>query len=302
MRGKVNRSARLLTAWILCAFLPAAGWARSFQATTPAATSGRLVEIATAREIAWGRAVDPTDRLDPDATSIYVWFRHDGLAAGATVSAVWFFEGQDPPRRIAEATQVVKPPADWGQFSIELPPGTRWPIGKYRVELRVGDTRLGEARFTIADAVERAAASPSAPASYTNPRFGFTIVVPDGWAVDASAQDSTVLKRRDGNGLIEIAAGPTSLPLDPVSYAAGWESVSVGPGKRLTARTSARKVTVDGDAAFEGTYDGEGVVVRVVFLAKPDRFFVVTAVAPRGDTSAFGDFDRLLASFATRGR
>lgn len=128
-------------------------------------------------------------------------------------------------------------------------------------------------------------------------------MVPEGWSIDESAKDSTVLKRADGNGLIEITTGPTSVALDPVSYAAGWESVSVGPGKRLLARRDERLVTVDGDRAFEGTYDGDGVSVRVVFLGKPDRFFVFTAVAPRDDRgSVFETFERLLASFAPRAR
>lgn len=264
--------------------------------------AGRIVAATAAHGIAWGGPVDPTGVFDPDVNPIYIWFRHEGFAAGASVSSVWFFEGE-PPRRIAGASIAIRPPGDWGQFSHELAPGKRWRIGNYRVELRLGETILTEVRFKVAEAAPSALAPAKPPASYTHPRFGFTVMVPEGWSIDESAKDSTVLKRADGNGLIEITTGPTSVALDPVSYAAGWESVSVGPGKRLLARRDERLVTVDGDRAFEGTYDGDGVSVRVVFLGKPDRFFVFTAVAPRDDRgSVFETFERLLASFAPRAR
>lgn len=282
--------------------VPPAVPAERAPSVTASQSAGRIVEIATAREIAWGAPVDPTEVFDPGVNPIYVWFRHEGFAAGASVSSVWFYEGKTPPRRIAEASVALKPPSDWGQFNLELAAGKRWPAGNYRVELRIGDTIKTEVRFKVADAAVSEPAPAKPPSSYTHPRFGFTVMVPEGWSVDDTAPDSTVIKRADGNGLIEIRTGPTNAPIDPVSYAAGWESVSVGPGRRLVAKRGARRVTVDGESAYEAMYDGEGVAVRVVFLGKPDRFFVFTAVAPRDDSaSVFELFDRLLASFAARG-
>ncbi len=100
---------------------------------------------------------------------------------------------------------------------------------------------------------------------------------------------------------MEITSGPISTKLDPISYAAGWESNSVGPDKLLRLKRAGHPVTVDGENAYAGVYEGEGVLAKVVFVGIATRFFVMTGVF-RGDDYARGEaiFDRMVQSFTAR--
>ena len=147
---------------------------------------------------------------------------------------------------------------------------------------------LAECRFTIA----------TPQARYIHPRVGYAFAPPAGWTIDDSGPDDGVrLRAPDGAGLIEIQTGPASVPLDPVSYAAGWQSVAVGPGKRVEALRASRRILVDGRPAFEGVYAGANVLMKIVFVATADRMYVITGVF---EASQFGAgqtlFDAWIAS------
>lgn len=87
----------------------------------------RIVDGTPAHGVADGKPVWPSDVFAPDESSIYVWFRHEGCASGATITSDWYYLGSQPPLHIAEDRAVVGAPADSGQFNLELEPGKRWP-------------------------------------------------------------------------------------------------------------------------------------------------------------------------------
>ena len=44
---------------------------------------------------------------------------------------------------------MVDREGDWGQFNFRLAPGRRWPLGRYRIELRIGDTLMADTEFAV---------------------------------------------------------------------------------------------------------------------------------------------------------
>jgi len=55
----------------------------------------------------------------------------------------------DPPFRLADASVVVEQAGTWGQFNFRLAPGKRWAIGRYRIELWVGDELVASTYFEV---------------------------------------------------------------------------------------------------------------------------------------------------------
>ena len=119
------------------------------------------------------------------------------------------------------------------------------------------------------------------------------------WTLNDRVSPADVqIKPDQGDGLIEITSGPMSVRLDPVSYAAGWESRAVGPAQLLRTKRAGRAFNLDGEIAYEGGYEGEGVLAKVVFVGVSDRFYVLTGVFARDDFPRGEEtFDRLVQSF-----
>lgn len=109
----------------------------------------RLFDLTTAHGVVDNKPFRPTQVFAPDDNPIYVWFRGEGCITGTTIRSVWFYLDTDPPLRFSEGAVTVDRPGDWGQFNFELPPGKRWSVGEYRIELRVGDALLGETHFSV---------------------------------------------------------------------------------------------------------------------------------------------------------
>jgi hypothetical protein len=239
----------------------------------------RLVEVTVARSVASGSPVEPATVFTTDAGEIYVWARLEGAAPGTAIRSEWFYLGGATPRSIGAGTSTTRADHFSIYFSYELPAGRPWPAGDYRVELSAGGRVLGEARFTIASPVGPAPPSAPTPAvpRYIHPRAGYSFVPPAGWVLDdAGPGDGVRLRLENGAGLIEIASGTVGMRMDPTSYAAGWESVSVGPGKLLGEKRFGRVWTLAGEKSYEAVYEGPGVLCKVVFAATADRMFVVT--------------------------
>lgn len=95
------------------------------------------------------RPFHPTSVFAPDDNPIYLWFRGEGCTIGTTIRSIWFYLETDPPLRFREGAITVDREDDWGQFNFRLTPGKRWPVGVYRIELRVGDALLAETRFRV---------------------------------------------------------------------------------------------------------------------------------------------------------
>jgi hypothetical protein len=96
--------------------------------------------------------------------------------------------------------------------------------------------------------------------------------VPPGWTLYAPASPDDLFMRPDeGDGLIEITCSPMRAGLDPASHAAVWESKAVGPGHLLLKKQAGRIFHLDGDLAYEGVYEGDGVLAKVLFVRIADQ-------------------------------
>jgi hypothetical protein len=94
---------------------------------------------------------DPAKTFLSGTTKIYGLWKGEKLKAGDEVRAVWMAEAfgyshQDV--KITEATVTAYKPDDDGVFSLARPAGG-WPIGRYRLELYVGDHLAETIHFTI---------------------------------------------------------------------------------------------------------------------------------------------------------
>jgi hypothetical protein len=109
----------------------------------------RLFDLTTAHGVVDRKPFRPTQVFAPDDNPIYAWFRGEGCTTGTTIRSVWFYLETDPPLRFTEGTVTVERLDNWGQFNFELAPGRQWPLGEYRIELRVGDALMAETRFRV---------------------------------------------------------------------------------------------------------------------------------------------------------
>ncbi len=264
----------------------------------PAQSPPRLFDVTMARGVSSGQPAGAGDVFAPGTNTIYVWFRHEGIAAGTDITSRWYYLGPSPPVAITEGTITTQPPGNWGQFSCELGPGKLWPSGPYRIDLLVGGPLAAEARFTVTGAASVGPRREDQP--YVHPSGRFQLIVPAGWTLnDRSPSADLQMKPMQGDGLIEIVSGSTP-KLDPVSYAAGWESNAVGPDKLLKVKLAGHPIEVGAGRvpAYAGVYQGDGVQAKVLFVALPDHFYVMTAVF-NTDDFAKGEllFDRLVHSF-----
>ena len=98
--------------------------------------------------------------------------------------------------------------------------------------------------------------------------------MPPGWTQYAPASlDDLYMRPDEGDGLIEITCSPLREGLDPTSYATAWESKAVGPGHLFFKKRARRMVHLNGDLAYEGVYEGEGVLAKVLFVGLADRMY-----------------------------
>lgn len=168
------------------------------------------------------------------------------------------------------------------------------------LEPRLTDAfRRGYERAILPDAP-----SPAADRPYSHPRANFDVMVPAGWTLSEQAPPADLqMKTPAGDALMEITSGPTSVALDPVSYAAGWESHALGPDKLLRRKREGHPFRINDDRsrAYEGVYEGEAVLVKVVFVSLGDRFVVLTGVfAPDDFAKGEAIFDRMVLTLRTR--
>lgn len=121
-------------------------------------TTAKLSKPTPARGVRDGEPVDASDVFAPDAGPIHVWYRVSGHAAPLALRGTWRYLGPGRDRIIMESESVVQATDDWGSFQLELPPGTPWPIGSYRLDIAMGDQPPLPVPFRVAIAPVKAAA------------------------------------------------------------------------------------------------------------------------------------------------
>jgi hypothetical protein len=95
---------------------------------------------------------DPTTTFPADAAEIFAFFKTKGLKDGDKLHSVWIAEdvGDAAPKetKIDEKTLDAEGDTDDGVFSLSKP-SKGWPVGKYRLEIYVGDELAKAVKFTI---------------------------------------------------------------------------------------------------------------------------------------------------------
>ena len=110
----------------------------------------RLFDLTTAHGIVDERPFLPTRVFARADRVVYLWYAAEGCAIGSTIRSTWWYLDTDPPSRLAEAAVTVDRDGDWGQFNYALAPGRQWALGRYRIELSIDGTLMGEAEFVVA--------------------------------------------------------------------------------------------------------------------------------------------------------
>lgn len=114
-----------------------------------AQTTVRLFDLTTAHGIIGDKPFQPTRVFASDDDVVYLWYAAEGCGVGTTITSTWWYLETEPPFRLAEGAVTVTDDGNWGQFNFRLAEGRRWPIGRYRVELRIGDTVMADVIFDI---------------------------------------------------------------------------------------------------------------------------------------------------------
>ena len=97
--------------------------------------------------------INPTNVFTPDTQRIYCAWKTQGLKAGTSVRGVWFAEdvgaAAKPNFKIDESTFTPSfGVASAGSFALNKPP-KGFPVGKYRLEIYLGQTLAKTVPFTV---------------------------------------------------------------------------------------------------------------------------------------------------------
>jgi hypothetical protein len=102
--------------------------------------------------IAVDKDTKPTTSFAADVPKLYAFFRSTGTKSGDSLRGVWIAEdvGSAAPRntKIDEAGLTADEDNFYGAFSLTKPT-KGWPVGKYRVEIYLGDELATTTKFTI---------------------------------------------------------------------------------------------------------------------------------------------------------
>ena len=101
----------------------------------------------------------PTDTFSSDVEKVYAFFHSTGTKSGDKLRGVFIADdvGDAAPAgyKIDEATLTADGDNYSGEFSMSKP-DNGWPVGKYHVEIYVGDDLATKVKFTIKSAKDAA--------------------------------------------------------------------------------------------------------------------------------------------------
>jgi hypothetical protein len=102
--------------------------------------------------VSTGPEDDPTTTFAVDTPNIFAYFETKGLQNGDKLRGVWIAEdvGDAAPKetKIFEKTLNAEGDIEDGVFSLSKPTNG-WPVGKYRLEIYVGDKLAQTVKFMI---------------------------------------------------------------------------------------------------------------------------------------------------------
>jgi hypothetical protein len=129
--------------------LAAALWLPALATTSPRPQSIRLFDLTTAHGIVDEKPFEPSRVFAQDDDVIVVWYAAEGRVIGTTIRSTWLYLETTPPSRLTEGTVTVDREGDWGQFNFKRALDRRRPLGRYRIELRIGDTLMAQTEFIV---------------------------------------------------------------------------------------------------------------------------------------------------------
>jgi hypothetical protein len=123
-----------------------------FIAAAVAASVARAGDVKIKAVLATGPDDEPATTFASNTPKIFALFRSKGLQEGDKVRGVWIGEdvgdAAPPNTKIDEKALTAEGDTDDGVFAISKPT-KGWPVGKYRVEIYVGDELATKVKFTI---------------------------------------------------------------------------------------------------------------------------------------------------------
>ena len=110
--------------------------------------AGKKISVALARE----KLGEVTTEFAPEVAKIYARWQGSELQTGVKIKAVWIAEDvgavAPPNYKVDETILTVPQPDAAGTFTLGRPTNG-WPVGKYRLEIYLGDELTETVKFTI---------------------------------------------------------------------------------------------------------------------------------------------------------
>lgn len=115
-------------------------------------TVARAGDVKIQAVMSTGPEDEPATTFASDTPKLFALFETEGLKNGDKLRGVWIAEdvGDAAPKetKIDERTLTAEGDTSDGTFSLTKPT-KGWPVGKYRVEIYVGDELTTTVKFTI---------------------------------------------------------------------------------------------------------------------------------------------------------
>ena len=124
-------------------------WLPTFAAPSAGQAPIRLFDLTTAHAIVDEKPFEASRVFASDDDVIFLWYTAEGCTVGTTIRSTWLYLETNPPSRLTEGSVLVDREGAWGQFNFRRAPGRRWPLGPYRIELRIGDTLMADTEFVV---------------------------------------------------------------------------------------------------------------------------------------------------------
>lgn len=128
------------------------GFLAGFAGADAAAQTGQLTKavLGTGRTPAYD-IIHPTTEFRPDTPKVFCVWRVEGAKAGTPIRAVWIAEdtgGSAPPNYKVDESRHTLPGTASGAFTLSKPTAG-WPVGRYRLEIWLGEKLAKTLRFTV---------------------------------------------------------------------------------------------------------------------------------------------------------